>query len=80
MIREVLRGLATIERSTNVQAQLISDLLDVSAIVSGKLRLDVQKLDLAGMIKTTLETLTPAMDAKELKLKPVRSTRSRDLR
>jgi PAS domain S-box-containing protein len=65
---EVLRGLATIERSTHVQAQLISDLLDVSAIVSGKLRLDIQKLDLVAMIKATLETLTPAMDAKELKL------------
>ena len=65
---EVLRGLATIERSTHVQAQLIADLLDVSAIVSGKLRLDIQKLDLVGMIKTTLETLTPAMDAKKLKL------------
>jgi PAS domain S-box-containing protein len=65
---EVLRGLATIERSTHVQAQLISDLLDVSAIVSGKLRLDIQKLDLVAMIKATLETLTPAIDAKELKL------------
>jgi PAS domain S-box-containing protein len=65
---EVLRGLATIERSTHVQAQLIADLLDVSAIVSGKLRLDIQKLDLVAMIKATLETLTPAIDAKELKL------------
>jgi PAS domain S-box-containing protein len=65
---EVLRGLATIERSTHVQAQLIADLLDVSAIVSGKLRLDIQKLDLVGMIKATVETLTPAMDAKKLTL------------
>jgi PAS domain S-box-containing protein len=65
---EVLRGLATIERSTHVQAQLISDLLDVSAIVSGKLRLDVQMLDLVAIIKATLETLAPAIEAKGLKL------------
>ena len=36
---QVARGLAAIERSTKVQAQLISDLLDVSGIISGKLRL-----------------------------------------
>jgi PAS domain S-box-containing protein len=65
---EVLRGLATIERSTHVQAQLISDLLDVSAIISGKLRLGVQMLDLVAIIKATLETLAPAIEAKELTL------------
>jgi PAS domain S-box-containing protein len=68
---ETLRGLATIERSTHVQAQLISDLLDVSAIVSGKLRLDIQMLDLVAMIKATLETLAPAIEAKGLTLQTV---------
>jgi PAS domain S-box-containing protein len=62
------RGLAAIERSTKVQAQLIADLLDVSGIVSGKLRLDVQPLDLASTIRAALESLLPAIDAKELKL------------
>ncbi len=65
---QVLRGLTAIERSTRTQAQLISDLLDVSAIISGKLRLDVQPLDLAATIKSALESLSPAIAAKELVL------------
>jgi PAS domain S-box-containing protein len=65
---QIARGLVAIERSTKVQAQLISDLLDVSGIISGKLRLDVQPLDLAATIKAALEALSPAIDAKELKL------------
>jgi PAS domain S-box-containing protein len=62
------RGLIAIERNTKVQAQLISDLLDVSAIVSGKLRLEIRPLDLAAMIKNALEGLTPATEAKQLSL------------
>jgi PAS domain S-box-containing protein len=62
------RGLIAIERNTKIQAQLISDLLDVSAIVSGKLRLEIGPLDLAAMIKNSLEGLTPATDAKQLQL------------
>jgi PAS domain S-box-containing protein len=65
---QVARGLAAIERSTKVQAQLISDLLDVSGIISGKLRLDVQTLDLTATTRAALESLTPAIDAKELTL------------
>lgn len=65
---QVERGLSAIERNTKVQAQLISDLLDVSAIVSGKLRLEIRPLDLAAMIKAALEGLSPAIDAKQLKL------------
>src|SRR6185437_15900451 len=63
---QVLRGLTAIERSTRTQAQLISDLLDVSAIISGKLRLDVQPLDLTATIRSALESLSPAISAKEL--------------
>jgi PAS domain S-box-containing protein len=65
---QIERGLSAIERNTKVQAQLISDLLDVSAIVSGKLRLEIRPLDLAAMIENALEGLTPAIDAKQLKL------------
>jgi PAS domain S-box-containing protein len=62
------RGLATIERNTKAQAQLISDLLDVSRISAGKLRLDIQPLDLVAIVKSVLEGLSPAIDAKQLKL------------
>ena len=67
-IEQVTRGLTAIERNTKMQAQLISDLLDVSGIISGKLRLDVQPLDLAATVKSALEGLVPAIDAKELHL------------
>jgi PAS domain S-box-containing protein len=66
---QVMRGLTAIERNTKMQTQLISDLLDVSGIISGKLRLDVQLLDLAATVKAALEVLTPAIGAKELSLK-----------
>jgi hypothetical protein len=65
---EVIRGLDSIERNTKLQAQLISDLLDVSAIISGKLRLEIGPLDLAATIKSALESLWPAISAKQLSL------------
>lgn len=65
---QVARGLAAIERNAKIQTQLISDLLDVSGIISGKLRLDVQPLDLAATIKSALEGLSPAIGAKALVL------------
>jgi len=70
------RGLAAIERSTKAQAQLISDLLDVSRISSGKMRLDVQPMDLIAIVKSVLEGLSPAIDAKQLKLQMWFDTRS----
>jgi PAS domain S-box-containing protein len=65
---QVMRGLTAIERSTRTQAQLISDLLDVSAIISGKLRLNGRPFDLATTIKSALESVLPAIVAKELTL------------
>jgi signal transduction histidine kinase len=65
---QVIRGLAAIERSIGIQTQLISDLLDVSRIISGKLHLDVQPLDLATVIKAALEGLWPAIETKQLRL------------
>src|SRR5262249_43684110 len=66
---KVERGLAAIERNTQLQARLISDLLDVSRIMSGKLRLDVEPIDLAATIRSALEILAPALEAKGLRLK-----------
>jgi PAS domain S-box-containing protein len=62
----LVRGLDAIERNTIIQTQLISDLLDVSRITWGKLRLDVQATDLAAVIDSSLEALNPAAMAKEL--------------
>jgi len=66
---QLSRGLAAIERNTRLQADLISELLDVSRIVSGKLRLDIQPVDPAKVIQAALEGLTPAREAKALVLK-----------
>jgi PAS domain S-box-containing protein len=65
---QVGRGLAAIERNTRMQAQLISDLLDVSRITSGKLRLQIEPLDIVATIMAALEGLSPAIEAKGLNL------------
>jgi PAS domain S-box-containing protein len=62
------RGIDVIERNTKAQAQLISDLLDMSRIISGKLRLDVHDVDLIGLINAAIETTRPAADAKRISM------------
>ncbi len=66
--KDVEQALATIERNARAQAQLIEDLLDVSRIISGKLRLDVQAVDLPAVIETALSAIRPAADAREIGL------------
>jgi len=67
---KVGRALETIERNARAQAQLIEDLLDVSRILEGKLRLDVQVAELASVIQAAIETIRPAAEAKDLRLQP----------
>jgi signal transduction histidine kinase len=62
------RGLETIVRNSKLQAQLIDDLLDVSRIVSGKMRLDVREVDLVRVIESSLEAVRPAAEAKQIHL------------
>ena len=62
------RGLTTIEKNAQAQAQLIEDLLDVSRIVSGKLRLSVMPVRVASVIEDAVETIRPAADAKGVRL------------
>jgi signal transduction histidine kinase/ActR/RegA family two-component response regulator len=62
------RGLETIERNALAQAQLIEDLLDVSRITMGKLRLEVAPLSLVAIIGAAIESVRPAAAAKELTL------------
>jgi signal transduction histidine kinase/DNA-binding response OmpR family regulator len=62
--------LETIERNAKLQEQLVSDVLDVSRIITGKLRLDVQTVDLATVIHNALETVAPAATAKGVRLQP----------
>jgi signal transduction histidine kinase len=64
----VRKGLATIERNVRVQAQLIEDLLDVSRIVAGKLRLELRRVDLAGVVEAALDAGRAAADARSIQL------------
>ena len=60
------RGLDVISRNTRVQAQLVSDLLDVSRIVSGKLRLSIEKVDLVSLVRNVIETLQQTAESKHI--------------
>jgi PAS domain S-box-containing protein len=64
----VRRGIEVIERNTKAQEQLISDLLDMSRIISGKLRLDVRDVDLIGLVNAAIETTKPAADARGISM------------
>lgn len=65
------RALETIERNARAQAQLVEDLLDVSRIIQGKLRLNVRAVDLLPMIEAAIDTVRPAALAKNIQLQPV---------
>ena len=65
---ELTEGLETIERNARVQAQLIDDLLDMSRIISGKVRLDVQRLDLPAIVAASIDTVLPSAAAKGIRL------------
>jgi signal transduction histidine kinase len=58
----------TIVRSASSLTQMIEDVLDVSRIVSGKLRLDVQPVEMSGIVREAIETAQPAADAKSIRL------------
>ncbi|WP_437312456.1 hybrid sensor histidine kinase/response regulator [Sorangium sp. So ce385] len=60
------RGLEVIERNARLQADMVSELLDMSRIVSGKLRLDVQPVDLPAVLQGALEAVKLAAEAKGL--------------
>jgi signal transduction histidine kinase/ActR/RegA family two-component response regulator len=62
------RALEIIERNTKAQAQLIEDLLDVSRIITGKLRIEVRQLDLVPVVGAALDTVRPAAAAKQIEL------------
>jgi signal transduction histidine kinase len=62
------RGLATIERNANMQARLIDDVLDVSRIISGRLRLDLRRVDMNAVVRGAIDVVRPAADAKRVHL------------
>ena len=65
------RALETIERNARTQAQLVEDILDVSRIIRGQLRLNVRPVTLVPVIESALDTVRPAADAKSIRLQSV---------
>jgi PAS domain S-box-containing protein len=65
------RGLETLERNAAWLTQIVEDVLDVSRIVSGKIRLDVQTVDLALVVDNAVSTVQPAADAKGVRVQTI---------
>jgi signal transduction histidine kinase len=63
------RALDVIVRQSNAQVQLIDDLLDVSRIITGKMRLDVRPVDLKVVVESALDAVRPAAAAKDIRLR-----------
>jgi PAS domain S-box-containing protein len=69
-----------IERGTHSQAQLIDDLLDMNRIMTGKLHLDIQSVQLAAVIGSALNTLKPAAEAKGIRFQTTLATKVASIR
>ena len=76
------RAFETIERNAQVQAQLISDILDISRIISGKLRLEFRPIQLIAVVQAAVEAIRPTAEGKkihiEIKLASIQETVSGD--
>jgi PAS domain S-box-containing protein len=68
---DLAKGLETIERNARIQKQLIEDLLDMSRITSGKLRLDIQPVQPVAFVEAAIETIRPAANAKGIRLETI---------
>jgi PAS domain S-box-containing protein len=65
------RGLQTLERNATWLTQIVEDVLDVSRIISGKIRLDVQPVSLPLIVDNSVATVQPAADAKGVRLQTI---------
>jgi signal transduction histidine kinase/CheY-like chemotaxis protein len=70
------RALEIVERNAQAQKKLIDDLLDISRIITGKLRLDVRPVDVAGVVTATVDALRPTAEAKGIRLQSLLDTKA----
>src|SRR5262249_11530957 len=68
------KAIETIDRNARSQAQLIEDLLDISRIVSGRLRIDFKPVDLTSVMSGAVEAVRPAAEAKRIRIEPMLSS------
>jgi PAS domain S-box-containing protein len=65
---QVAKCAEIIERNVQIQTQLIGDLLDMNRIAAGKLRLEVQPVDIATVVRAAIETVRPAAESKNIEI------------
>jgi signal transduction histidine kinase/ActR/RegA family two-component response regulator len=73
------RAIETIERNAKSQAQLIEDILDVSRVVTGKLRLNIERVDVASVINAAVDSVQLAADAKGIRLEVILDRSAREV-
>jgi PAS domain S-box-containing protein len=73
---ELARGMRTIERNARAQTQIVEDLLDMSGIVGGKVRLEVQRVDLAALISSSIQAVAVSAEAKGVRIDTVLHSRA----
>lgn len=66
--KEKERAVQVIQRNAEAQSKLIEDLLDVSRIITGKLRIEVQPVSFSAIVESVINSFRPAIDAKQLQL------------
>jgi PAS domain S-box-containing protein len=75
---EQRRAVEVIDRNARAQVQLIDDLLDLSRIMTGKLRLDLQQVSFVDVVEAAVDSAKPAAEAKGIRLKAILSS-SKDI-
>ncbi|MGC3990325.1 MAG: ATP-binding protein [Chthoniobacteraceae bacterium] len=73
-------GVSVIDRNCRAQIHLIEDLLDMSRIITGKIRLDVQLVDLPPVVRAAMESVQPSADARGVELVSVIDTENTTVR
>ena len=68
---QTMRAIETIQRNAQTQNQLIGDLLDVSRIVSGQLRLNIRPFELISVVNAAIEVIQPSAEAKSIRVQTV---------
>jgi signal transduction histidine kinase/ActR/RegA family two-component response regulator len=69
-------ALQTLERNATALTQIVGDILDVSRIISGKVRLNVQPIELPSVVSDAVESLLPAADAKRIRVQTILDPRA----
>ena len=67
--RSTKRALQVIDRNAHLQVQLVADILDVSRIITGGLTLDIRPVDLGSVIGAAFDSVRPAADAKQIRIR-----------